>query len=133
MSFIFLFLLFSLIAVAIIFIHRGLPGSSKDIGWKMSGVWSNPRNLHVLLHANGGIMRGHIVSSADKSITQADSSLVIKELAVKPLWQWSDGTYVEPVSRQEHPVKLRLTGTRKICVKFLDNKTVEEWRLIDPL
>src|SRR5262245_56961313 len=98
MSFIFLFLLFSMSAVALICIHRGLPGSSRDIGWKMSGVWSNPNNLHVLLHAQGGFMRGHIVSTTEDYDKQPESSLVIKELAVRPLWQWSDGTYVEPGS-----------------------------------
>lgn len=132
MSFIFVFLLFSLSAVALIFIHRGLPGSSKDIGWKMSGVWSNPSNLHVLLHANRGVMRGHIVSTGNETI-HADSSLVIKELEVRPLWRWSSGTFVEPVSRREHPVQVRLSGMRTISVKFLDDKKIEEWKLIDPL
>ena len=98
----------------------------------MSGVWSNPTNQHVLLHANGGIMRGHIVSTGDETI-HADSSLVIKELAVRPLWRWSAGTFVEPVSRREHPVLVRLSGTRTISVKFLDEKKVEQWKLIDPL
>ena len=132
MSFIFLILLFSLSAVALIFIHRGFPGSSKNIGWKMSGVWCNPNNLHVQLNANGGIMRGYIVSTANETI-HADSSLVIKELAVKPWWQWSTGTFVEPVSRQEHPVMLRLSGLRTISVKFLKEKKTEQWKLIDPL
>jgi hypothetical protein len=133
MSFIFVILLFSLSAVALIFIHRGLPGSARDMGWKMSGVWSNPSNLHVLLHANGARMRGHIVSSLKDNDTLADSSLVVKELAVRPLWQWSDGTFVEPGSREEHRVRIRLTGSRTLRVKFPDDQKTEEWKLIDPM
>jgi hypothetical protein len=133
MSFIFLILLFSTSAVALIFIHRGLPGSARDMGWKMSGVWSNPRNLHVLLHANGARMRGHVVSSI-KDEAESENSLVIKELAVKPLWQWSDATFVEPGSRLEHRVRVRLEVWRRtLCVKFPENKKAEEWKLIDPL
>jgi hypothetical protein len=133
MGFILLFLLFSLSAVSLIFIHRGLPGSAKDIGWKMSGVWCNPNNLHVLLHSNGRFMRGHVVTTVYENGLHADSALVIKELAVKPLWRWSEGTYVEPVTRREHPVKMRLSGTRTIFIKFLDEQKTEEWKLIDPL
>jgi hypothetical protein len=133
MSFILLVLLFSLGAVALIFIHRGLPGSAKDIGWKMSGVWSNPNNLHVLLHSNGRHMRGHVVTTVAENGLHADSALVIKELSVKPLWRWSEGTYVEPVTRREHPVRLRLSGTRTISVKFVDEAKTEQWKLIDPL
>jgi hypothetical protein len=133
MSVILLILLFSTSAVALIFIHRGLPGSARDMGWKMSGVWSNPRNLHVLLHANGARMRGHVVSSQADYEAQSENSLVIKELSIKPLWQWSDGTFVEPISRLEHRVRLRLTGSRTLRVKFLEDHKTEEWKLIDPL
>jgi hypothetical protein len=133
MNFIFVILFFSMGAVVLIFIHRGLPGSAKDIGWKMSGVWSNPRNLHVLLHANGCLMRGHIVSSHHDIDNRSDSSLVIKELTVKPLWQWSDGTFVEPGSGAEHHVRVRLKGAHTLSVKFPENQKIEEWKLIDPM
>jgi hypothetical protein len=133
MSFLLLIMLFSLSAVALIFIHRGLPGSARDMGWKMSGVWSDPKNLHVLLHANGARMRGHVVSSLNDLDAQSENSLVIKELSIKPLWQWSDGTFVEPISRLEHRVRLRLTGSRTLRVKFLEEHKTEEWKLIDPL
>ena len=131
MSLIFLILLFSLGVVALIFIHRGFPGSARDIGWKMSGVWTNPKNLRVLLHSNGAMLRGHIVTPGAHD--HPDGALVIKELHVRPLWQWSDGTFVEPGSREEHHVRLRLKGAKTISVKFLPENKMEEWKLIDPM
>jgi hypothetical protein len=131
MSAIVLVLLFSIGVVTLIFVHRGLPGSARDIGWKMSGVWSNPRNLRVMLHSTGGMLRGHVVSPGAHD--HPDGALVIKELHVRPLWRWSDGTFVEPGSRQEHHVRLRLKGTRTISVKFLPENKTEEWKLIDPM
>ena len=128
---IFLILLFSFGAVALIFFYRGLPGSARDIGWKMSGVWSNPSNLHVLLHNKGCMLRGHIVSPGNP--VDASGALVIKELEVKPLWRWSDGTYVEPGSKEEHAVQLRLKSSRTLSVKFLPENKTEEWKLVDPL
>lgn len=78
-------------------------------------------------------MRGHIVSSSADYDKQSESSLVIKELAVRPLWQWSDGTYVEPGSGELHRVRLRLKGSRTLSVKFLEEQKTEEWKLIDPM
>jgi len=132
MSFIFLILAFSMSAVGVIFFYRGLPGSARDIGWKMSGVWSNPSNLHVLLHNNGSMLRGHIVSTG-KSADEANGTLVIKELEVKPLWRWSEGTYVVPGSKEEQAVRLRLKGSRTLSVMFLPENKTEEWKLIDPM
>lgn len=132
MSFIFLILLFSIGVASMIFFYRGLPGSSRDIGWKMSGVWCNPDNVHVMLHSQGSLLRGHVVSSA-KFGDQPDGALVIKELEVKPLWRWSDGTFVQPGSREEHHVRLRLKGSRTLSVQFLRENKMEEWKLIDPM
>lgn len=131
MSFILAVLTISLCIVAMIFAYRGVPGSARDIGWKMSGVWCNPDNLHVLLHSNGNLLRGHIVENVDDD--RADGALVIKELEVKPLWRWSDGTFVAPGSREEHAVQLRLKGARTLKVKFLSENKMEEWRLVDPM
>jgi hypothetical protein len=131
MSFIFLILFFSFGAVALIFIYRGFPGSSRDMGWKMSGIWCNPNNLHVMLHCNQGRLKGHVVSSATDD--RRDANLIIKELEVQPLWQWSDGTYVVPGSHEEHHVRLRLKGSRTLAVKFIPENKTEEWKLVDPL
>jgi len=131
MNLIFLILLFSFGAVALIFFYRALPGSARDIGWKMSGIWSNPGNLHVLLHNNGCMLRGHLVSPGTSA--EAGGTLVIKELEVKPLWRWSAGTYVEPGSKEEHAVKLRLKSSTTLSVRFLSEDKTEEWKLIDPM
>jgi hypothetical protein len=132
MSFIFVILLFSIGVVALIFFYRGLPGSSRDIGWKMSGVWSNPNNLHVMLHSQGCLLKGHVVKS-EKLNDQREGVLVIKELEVKPLWRWSDGTFVEPGSQEEHHIRLRLKGARTLSVQFLPENKTEEWKLVDPM
>lgn len=123
------------LSVMFIFIHRGFPGSAKDIGWKMSGVWSNHKhNLHVLLHNSNEQLRGHVVwSDALEHQRSVEGALVIKGIEIKPFWQWSTGTYVEPISNKERPVRLRLKGNKKLSVQFSPNVKAEEWRLIDPM
>jgi hypothetical protein len=132
MTVIFLSFLFSAGIVALIFIHRGLPGSSRDIGWKMTGIWRNPKNLDVMLHTQGNQMRGHLVVPGSNN-DQPDGALVIRELEVKPLWRWSDGTYLKPGSREEFHVRIKLKSSRKLSVQFIEEKKMEEWRLIDSL
>ena len=78
-------------------------------------------------------MRGHVVSSQNDLDAQSENSLVIKELSINPLWQWSDGTFVEPGSREEHRVRIRLTGSRTLRVTFPDDQKTEVWKLIDPM
>src|SRR5689334_12410888 len=128
---IYTFILLPAVALTLTFLHRGFPGSVKDLGWKMSGTWTNPsRDLQIMMYSNGALLRGHVVSYNNE---QALGLLVIKELTIQPFGLWSTGTFVEPVTRTEKNVKLRLKNREVLSVQFPDAAKVEEWKLVRAL
>lgn len=123
-------LLVPVIALILTFLHRGFPGSVKDLGWKMSGTWTNPsRDLQIMMYSTGPALRGHVVGvngAGDKAL----GMLVIKEMTIQPFGLWSSGTFVEPVTRNETSVKLRLKNREVLAVQFPEKPTAEEWKLV---
>jgi hypothetical protein len=125
-----------------LFNYRGFPGSIQHVGWKISGIWENgSRTIQVLIHNNGSIVRGHVVwANEDDQLEKGKlvGALVLKEVKLKSFWRWSKGTYIDPVTNQEFPLRLRLRNSKNLSVHFFENTggevlIKEEWQLVNPL
>lgn len=139
-------MLISLIIVLVflyaLFTYRGFPGSVQYAGWKISGVWENDsRTIQVLIHNNGPILRGHVVwCNEDDQIEKGKivGALILKEVKLKSFWRWSSGTYIDPITNKEFPLRLRLRNNKSLSVHFFENTggevlLKEEWQLLNPL
>lgn len=127
-----MFSVVSLVFVGLL-VHRGFPGSVKDIGWKMSGTWATgDRTFHVMMHASRDILRGHIVWARDRWNSGKLGQLVLKEMHIKPFGMWSAGTFIEPSTGKEYPVQMRLGRRKALLVDFGEGHQ-EEWKLIRSL
>ena len=120
--------LLPIITLIMIFLHRGFPGSVKDLGWKMSGTWTNPtQDLQIMMYSTGPVLRGHVVGYNNE---QALGLLVIKEMTIQPFGLWSSGTFIEPGTRAEKNVRLRLKHKGVLSIKFAEQQSAQEWRLV---
>mgnify|MGYP001604593463 CR=1 FL=1 len=136
----FLFVAFALILGYVN--YRGFPGSIQYIGWKISGIWENgPQTIQVLIHNNGPMVRGHVVWANEDDLAERGKiigSLILKEVKLKPFWRWSNGTYIDPVTNREFPLRIRLKNNKSLTVHFYENAggevlIKEEWQLVNPL
>ena len=135
----------SAVALALLYVlyhYRGFPGSIQHVGWKISGIWENDsRTMQVLIHNNGSMVRGHVVWADEDEQTEKGKlvgALIIKEVKLKSFWRWSNGTYVDPVTNQEFPLRLRLRNNKSLSVHFFEKASgeiliKEEWQLVNPL
>jgi len=126
----------------ILFQYLGFPGSIQYVGWKISGIWKNGSGtFQVLIHNNGPIVRGHVVWANENDQTEKRKligALVLKEVQLKPFWRWSKGTYIDPITNQEFPLRLRLRNNKNLSVHFFESLNgevliKEEWELVNPL
>ena len=118
------------------------PGSIQYVGWKISGIWENDsRTIQVLIHNNGPMVRGHVVWANEDEQTEKGKlvgSLILKEVKLRSFWRWSNGTYVDPVTNKEFPLRLRLRNNKSLTIHFFENADgevliKEEWQLVNSL
>ena len=119
-----------------------LPGSVQSAGWKISGIWENgSRTIQVLIYNSGPQVRGHVVwANEDDQIEKGKlvGALILKEVKLKSFWRWSNGTYIDPVTNKEFPLRLRLRNNKSLSLHFFENTggdvlIKEEWQLVNPL
>jgi|GEM_PF-2539133 len=139
---IFIPLIVALVFLYAVFTYRGFPGSVQYAGWKISGIWENgSRTLQVLIHNNGPMLRGHVVWVNENDQIEKDKivgALILKEVKLKSFGRWSNGTYIDPVTNKEFPLRLRLRNGKILSVHFFENTggevlIKEEWQLVNPL
>jgi hypothetical protein len=132
----------ALLLTYVVFNYRGFPGSIQHIGWKISGVWENDaQTIQVLIHNNGPMVRGHVVWASEDDQQEKGKlvgSLIIKEVVLKSFWRWSNGTYIDPVTHKEFPLRIRMRSDKSLSIHFFENTggevlMKEEWQLINPL
>lgn len=139
-------MLFSvIIAFALLYIlfnYRGFPGSVQHVGWKISGIWENGAGtIQVLIQNSGNIVCGHVVwADEDDQIGKGKlvGSLILKEVTLKSLWRWSNGIFIDPVTKKEFPLRFRLSKNKILSVHFFEYRggdvlLKEEWQLVSPL
>ena len=125
-----------------LFNYRGFPGSIRYLGWKISGIWENePGSFQVLIHNNDSVLRGHVVwADEDDQLEKGKmiGLLILKEVKLKSFGRWSNGTYIDPLTKKEFPLRMRLRSNKSLSVQFFEctNGEVlikEEWKLVNPL
>lgn len=128
-------LVFIVILTVTILIIIGLPGSPSHVGWKLSGVWSNQSDtLQIMIHAHKNSLNGHVVSADIKGDNNkiVVGKMVVCQVKLKSIWNWSQGKYIDPYTMEEFDVKIKLKRNNKLSVCFLENKNLvkkEEWKL----
>lgn len=131
-------LVFISILTVTILIIIGLPGSPSHVGWKLSGVWSNQSDtLQIMIHANKNSLDGHVVSADIKGDNNkiVIGKMVVSQVKLKPIWNWSRGKYIDPYTMEEFDVKIKLKRSNRLSVCYLENKNLvkkEEWKLTNP-
>lgn len=131
-------LVFISILTVTILIIIGLPGSPSHVGWKLSGVWSNQSDtLQIMIHANKNSLNGHVVSADIKGDNNkiVIGKMVVSQVKLKPIWNWSRGKYIDPYTMEEFDVKIKLKRSNRLSVCYLENKNLvkkEEWKLTNP-
>ncbi|HCM75917.1 MAG TPA: hypothetical protein DIS90_06020 [Cytophagales bacterium] len=131
-----LLLIFVLLAALSAIMIFGIPGSPDYIAWKLSGVWKNQSDtLHIMIHEENACLHGHVVSadirgSNDKIVI---GKMVIDKVKLNSMWQWSIGKYIDPYTMEEFELKIKLKGTDRLKVCYLENENLvrkEEWKLV---
>ena len=126
----------------ILFQYLGFPGSIQYVGWKISGIWKNGSGtFQVLIHNIGPDVRGHVVWANEDDQHEKGKligALVLKEVELKSFWRWSKGTYIDPLTNQEFPLRLKLRNNKSLRVHFFESihgevLLKEEWQLVNPL
>lgn len=90
---------------------------------------------------SGDFLKGQIVWSNNKEMQHSlIGSYIFNEMKLKPFWRWSSGQYIEPITNEVHPFRLRLKSNSVMSIHFLTTADgeqsmvhEEEWHLIDPL
>ncbi len=133
-----LLLVFIVIIVVTLLIIFGLPGSPNKLAWKLSGVWANQSDtLQIMIHEQDACLHGHVVSA---DVRESNSKIVIGKMVVnkvklKSAWSWSTGKYIDPYTMEEFDFKIKLKGSDRLKVCYLENQNLvrkEEWRLLNP-
>jgi len=128
--------LISVVAVVILMLV-GIPFSANYLGWKLSGIWANQSDtLQIMIHEENDCLHGHVVSAQlreqnDKIVI---GKMVIDRVKLKAVWNWSSGKYIDPYTMEEFELKVKLKGSNKLKVYFLENKNLvkkEEWKLLN--
>ncbi len=132
-------LIFVGVIVAVTLILVGIPFSPNYLGWKLSGIWANQSDtLQIMIHEENECLHGHVVSAQlreqnDKIVI---GKMVIDKVKLKAAWNWSTGKYIDPYTMEEFEFKIKLKGSNKLKVYFMENKNLvrkEEWKLLNPL
>jgi len=131
------------LAFLLVLVYTGFPGSPNYLGWKISGVWANQADtLQIMIHAQDSFLHGHVVSAQvnetnDKIVI---GSMVVNDVKLKPIWNWSSGRYTDPYTKEEFVLRVKLNGSNKLKVLFLQRLNgveeivkKEEWNLINPM
>lgn len=87
------------------------------------------------------MLRGHVVWVNENDQIEKDKivgALILKEVKLKSFGRWSNGTYIDPVTNKEFPLRLRLRNGKILSVHFFENTggevlIKEEWQLVNPL
>ena len=132
-----------IIAIAFLFLALmtalGVPGSPSHLSWKLSGIWANQADtLQIMIHADETNLHGHVVSAQINGNNEKIiiGKMVVDNVKVKPIWSWSHGKYIDPYTQEEFDVKIKLKGSDRLKVRFLEHEHLvkkEEWKLINPL
>lgn len=121
------------IAILVIF---GFPGTPNYLGWKLSGVWANQSDtLQIMIHEHDACLSGHVVSAEvrDNNNKIVIGKMVIDKVKLRSIWNWSTGKYIDPYTMEEFDCKIKLKGSNKLKVYYMENKNLvrkEEWKLI---
>lgn len=132
-----------ILAIALAFIAfivvLGIPGSPGRLSWKLSGIWANQSDtLQIMIHADHNYLHGHVVSAQlrDDNEKIVIGKMVVDKVRLKSVWSWSKGKYIDPYTMEEFDVKIKLKGSDRLKVRFLERENLvkkEEWKLINPL
>ena len=132
-----------ILAIALAFIAfivvLGIPGSPGRLSWKLSGIWANQSDtLQIMIHADHNDLHGHVVSAQlrDDNEKIVIGKMVVDKVRLKSVWSWSKGKYIDPYTMEEFDVKIKLKGSDRLKVRFLERENLvkkEEWKLINPL
>ena len=116
----------------------GVPGSPDNLSWKLSGIWANQSDtLQIMIHPGDTCLCGHIVSAQVRENNEkiVIGKMVVDKVKLKPLWSWSKGKYIDPYTMEEFDVKIKLKGSDRLKVCYLENENLvkeEEWKLVNP-
>lgn len=134
-----LLLVFIIIMVIVLLVIFGLPGTPSYIGWKLAGVWANQSNtLQIMIHEQDACLNGHVVSAdvRDNNSKIVIGKMVVNKVKLRSIWNWSTGKYIDPYTMEEFDFKIKLKGSDRLKVYYLENKNLvrkEEWKLISSL
>ncbi|HRK52492.1 MAG TPA: DUF2147 domain-containing protein [Cyclobacteriaceae bacterium] len=134
-----LLLVFIIIMAIVLLVIFGLPGTPNYLGWKLAGIWANQSDtLQIMIHEQDACLNGHVVSAdvRDNNSKIVIGKMVVNKVKLRSVWNWSTGKYIDPYTMEEFDFKIKLKGSDRLKVYYLENKNLvrrEEWKLISSL
>jgi Uncharacterized protein conserved in bacteria (DUF2147) len=100
---------------------------------QITGIWStNDDRTRILIYYLNSRLQGEIVwiSEQDDKLLGAT---VIQNMSLR-CYGWSNGTYIDPVTRTQSDFRLKLRNKGRLCLRFFNRSghllKQENWKLV---
>jgi hypothetical protein len=102
-----------------------------DLESKITGIWSNKDDsMRILIYNIDSVVQGEVVWT-DNNNDKILGTTIIRNMHLT-FFGWSKGTYIDPHTREQVGLKLKLKSTEKLCLQFMDNSKMDSqhWKLV---
>jgi len=128
------FLLIGVVAIAVVIVlFMRYQYGVADMETKITGIWSNRDDtMRVLIYNLNSRVQGEVVWT-DSANEKLLGSTIIRDMHLT-FFGWSKGTYIDPQTRDQFQMKLRLKNKGKLDLKLMECKDradcVQRWKLV---
>ena len=104
-----------------------------DMESKITGIWSNrDDSIRVLIYNINSRIQGEVVWT-DNSNDKILGTTIIRDMNLAS-FGWSKGVYINPLTRAQFKLKMRLKNSSKLDLRLLEcedsDDSVQRWNLV---